>query len=290
MTEDDERTFGAALTEIPAADWAAAAVARHSTRTYFERAIEKGLLHALERFVGELPGAPSVRIEIIREVPQGLFTGYVGGYGRVIGAPSALMIIGNMNDPVVHEKAGYLGEAVILQATSLNIDTCWVAGFFNRDTAEGLLELDANERVLAISPLGHAQPRPRAGERFLKRVVGAHKRRPIEEVAPGFDEGKWPAWAAEGVRLARLAPSAVNRQPWSFQLAVETEAHARPAEATGIILSVVERGSEGHVSRRLDCGVAMLHFEVGARLMGATGSWEMRDHPEVARFLVSPGG
>ena len=123
----------------------------------------------------------------------------------------------------------------------------------------------------------------------MKRMVGAHKRRPMLEIAPGFNEERWPAWAAEGARLARLAPSAVNRQPWSVTLETEEDPLTRPPEAMGAIISVVKRGAEGSISRRLDCGIAMLHFEVGARLMGQPGSWEILEGPGVGRYRATSG-
>jgi hypothetical protein len=287
VTDQKRVEFPVALESLPAAEWAAAVVVRHSTRTFDGRAIDLALLEQMERFTADLPGPETARTVVVRNVPSEVFTGFVGGYGRVIGAPSALVMIGAGQDPTVQESVGYLGEAVILQATSLALDTCWVAGFFDRGIAETIVELSPGERILSISPLGYGQPRPRAGERFLKRVVGAHKRRPIEEIAPGYDQERWPAWAAEGARLARVAPSAVNRQPWSLSILTESAPPSRPPEVTGVLVSTVERGAEGHISRRLDCGIAMLHFEIGARLMGARGVWEILQAPEVARYVIA---
>jgi hypothetical protein len=51
-------------------------------------------------------------------------------------------------------------------------------------------------------------------------------------------------------------------------------------------MSELSKGPEGSISRRVDCGIAMLHFEVGARLMGGVGVWEMLEAPEVARYRV----
>jgi hypothetical protein len=287
VTSRDQVEFPVALEDLPAAEWAAAVVARHSSRTFTGRPIDPALLGQMKRFAADLPGPETGRIAVVESVPDGVFTGIIGGYGRVLGAPSALLMIGAENDSTVQESMGYLGEAAILEATSLGLETCWIAGFFDRGLAESIVELSPGERVLAVSPLGYRQPRPRAGERFLKRVVGAHKRRPVEEVAPGFDEQRWPAWAAEGVRLARIAPSAVNRQPWSIQILTEVDPETRPSEVTGALISVVQRGPEGHISRRLDCGIAMLHFEVGARLMGAVGAWEILPAPQVARYMIA---
>jgi nitroreductase len=290
MTSAPLHPLAAALEHLPATEWAAAVVARHSTRTFNGRPVSPGLLGRMESFVSGLPALDTARVLLVREVPAEVFTGFAGGYGKVVGAPSALVMIGNEGDPAVQESVGYLGEAAILEATSLELDTCWVAGFFDRTVAQTMVELLPGERVLAISPLGYGQPRPRAGERLLKAMVGAQKRRPIQDVAPGYDEERWPAWATEGVRLARLAPSAVNRQPWSIELLTEDDPLTRPREAVGARISVVERGSEGHVSRRLDCGIAMLHFEVGVRLMGGAGAWDLLDAPQVARYMIAEAG
>jgi len=157
------------------------------------------------------------------------------------------------------------------------------------------------ELPVALSPVPAAE--------WAAAIVGAHKRKPLEEIAPGFDPESWSAWAAEGLRLARVAPSAVNRQPWRFEFE-PAPAAAAPAGEAGtlepgpggagatrecgaagtVTISTVTRGLEGNISRRLDCGIAMLHFEVGAQLMGAAGRWELLEAPAVARYNVSLGG
>ena len=108
-------------------------------------------------------------------------------------------------------------------------------------------------------------------------VNGAGKSTLLKIMAGVEKEYGGEAWAAEGVRLARIAPSAVNRQPWRFEL-----------DQGAVTVSVVGRGAEGSVSRLLDVGIAMLHFEVGARLMGAQGTWELLEAPRVALFRPNP--
>jgi hypothetical protein len=34
----------------------------------------------------------------------------------------------------------------------------------------------------------------------------------------------------------------------------------------------------------------MLHFEVGVRLMGGTGAWDLLDAPQVARYMIASTG
>lgn len=293
MIKSSAQVLPVALGHVPAAEWAAAIVVRHSARTFNGKAVDAPTLQRLELLCEGLPAPEVARVVLVRDVPDIVFTGFVGSYGRVIGSPSALLMIGTETAPTFQESAGYLGEAVILEATSLGLGTCWIAGFFDRAVASTLVPLAPGERVLSISPLGYAEPRPRAGERLMKRMVGAHRRKPVEVIAPEFDEESWPAWAAEGVRLARVAPSAVNRQPWRFELDRAATASGLPAEdllpAGAVTLSAVTKGPEGNVPRRLDCGIAMLHFEVGARLMGASGRWESLEPPRVARYrLIGP--
>jgi nitroreductase len=270
--------FPAALAEIPVAEWASAVSVRRSARTYTERRVEQASLDALRAFSAGLPGRSVARVAVLGDAPQELFTGLVlGSYGRVVGAQSAVLVIGRPAERVFQESMGYLGEALLLQATTMGLGTCWIAGSFDRAVASRSVGLEEGEQVFAASPLGYAQEKPRTGELLMKALVRAKHRRSATEIAPGFDEEHWPAWAAEGVRLARIAPSAVNRQPWRFKL-----------DQGAVTVSVVRRGAEGSVSRLLDVGIAMLHFEVGARLMGALGTWEVLGSPDVALFRPDP--
>jgi hypothetical protein len=91
----------------------------------------------------------------------------------------------------------------------------------------------------------------------------------------GLAEPGWPEWAKAAVEAARLAPSAINRQPWTFHI-----------ENKSITVAVKDRGPEFNVARRLDCGIAMLHIELGALSKGAHGKWELLKSPQVARLAL----
>ncbi|MBN1630231.1 MAG: nitroreductase family protein [Thermoleophilia bacterium] len=276
MIASESLGFPVALAEMPAVEWTTAISRRHSSRTLDGTPIDPALLDRLESFCAGLPANEVARVVVIRTLPDGLFTGIVGSYGRVRGAPAALVFVGAETHPAVQESVGYLGEAVILEATSLGLATCWVGGFFKPHVAARLVTLDKGERVLAVSPLGHAAVRPPARDRLFKQAMRAHGRKPLEELAPGSDFKMWPAWALKGLELARISPSAVNRQPWRFAF-----------EPGAVVISTTESGPESGISRRLDCGIAMLHFEVGARSLGASGRWETLQAPRVARFELN---
>jgi hypothetical protein len=91
----------------------------------------------------------------------------------------------------------------------------------------------------------------------------------MEEIARGHC--RWPEWAVWGIEAAQLAPSAMNLQPWRFRY------------ENGAVVVGAAPGLTGF--RRLDCGIAMLHFELGARAEGVDGAWEPLEAPDVARWV-----
>ena len=126
--------------------------------------------------------------------------------------------------------------------------------------------------MYAVSPLGYASQSVGAIERSMRSMAGSKKRKCVEELAPGIG-GSWPEWAVTAVETARLAPSAMNRQPWRFRL-----------EDGGLVIAKDSGFETPKVTKRLDCGIAMLHAELGAMASGARGAWTDLDGADVARF------
>jgi len=60
-------------------------------------------------------------------------------------------------------------------------------------------------------------------------------------------------------------------------------------EPDSVTVSVNTIGREYGLSKRLCCGIAMLHIEVAALNCGMRGSWEFLEPPLVARFKVESG-
>ena len=145
-----------------------------------------------------------------------------------------------------------------------------------------MVELAEGERVYAVSPLGYANRSVGAHrEEACESMAGSKKRKCVEELAPGIG-GSWPEWAVTAVETARLAPSAVNRQPWRFRL-----------EDGGLVIAKDNAFETPKVTKRLDCGIAMLHAELGAMASGAQGAldrpgWRRRRALRPAGHLVRP--
>jgi hypothetical protein len=250
---------------VAAPEWFEQIPLRHSRREYVVTPVGPDLLSALERCSAALsPISSGVRPVVVRRLKRDIFVGVVGSYGKVRGASSALILIGEKGLPGIEQRVGYVGEALILEATRLGLSTCWVGGFFSNARTMEHVELSQGERVYAVSPLGFTPETKSAEEKMMRNIARSHSRKPLEVIAPGLKADVWPAWALAGLEAASLAPSAMNRQPWRFRLDGE------------VVTAGVKRGIDTpKVSKWLDCGIAMLHFELGALGAGCPGAWEL---------------
>jgi hypothetical protein len=272
------------------AQWYDVISRRISRRRFDGRPVPAELREQLEVFCdgasapAGAPDTPSVepgvvtapaRVCLVDDPGQALFTGIIGGYGKVAGTPLSAAFIGRAPSggdvpDDVQAAAGYLGEGLILEATCLGLGTCWVAGTFDHAGAADLVELSPGEQVVAVTPLGYPTSQQANGERLLRTMVKASARLSVEKIAPGVLDGDWPQWAVSAVQATRLAPSGANRQPWRFRL-----------DGDSLVLG---RAEKLYWTAPIDFGIARLHVELGAQHEGVSGTWTMLPEPDFARF------
>jgi nitroreductase len=259
------------------AAWLAAIARRSSRRAFDGRPADAAALDTLDAVCSGFRPFPDARVVLVPAPHVDIFKGIIGSYGKVTHAPHVLLFIGDEGSDTCDQHVGYVGEAAVLEATALGLDTCWVGGFFSAARTKQLAELAAGERVLAVSPVGHAVGDVAFSERGMQRMAGSHARKAVAEIAPGLKDGGWPDWAVAAVETARLAPSAVNRQPWRFRY------------DAGALVIARDNGMEfPKVTKRLDCGIAMLHAELGARASGVDGAWrDLSNGLDIARFVTT---
>ena len=261
--------------EIPYSRWNAALAPRRSRRQYDSRPLAPEELARLEEVCREFRPFPEARADLVTESPDRILKGAVGPYGKVKGATALVAFTGKMDDPYVQEKLGYTGEGIILEATAMGLGTCWVGGFFRPKVAASVVGITRKEKVVAVTPVGRAVERPTREELVMTGFGRNHRRKPLAEMATGLERGQWPRWIEAALEAARIAPSAINRQPWRFHV-----------EPDSITVSVDSTRMNLTISKRLDCGIAMMHIEVAALENGAEGKWEFLEVPGVARFTV----
>ncbi|AGA68272.1 nitroreductase [Desulfitobacterium dichloroeliminans LMG P-21439] len=263
--------------QIPNEKWYTAVFQRRSRRKFNAKPLAPEVLTQLMDFTHVLNKEYSgARVQIVNQSPDEVFKGAIGSYGKIKGSPAYVAFIGNVEDSHVQEKVGYIGECFILEATSMGLATCWVGGFFKQEVVKQQIEISQNERVIAVSPLGYASEQYSLEEKIMSGFASGHKRKDIEDLCIQGFKADWPAWVKSALELSRLAPSAVNRQPWRFSV-----------DTNSIKITVDDLKDSYHISKRLDCGIAMIHIEIGASHEGVRGQWEYLDQSEIAVFKAN---
>ena len=234
---------------------------RKSRRSFDGEPLSEGQLAALQSLEVERLGLAQLRTHFVHR-PGGLdhvFRGVLGSYGKILGASALLAFTAAGNDTWASAvECGYVGEQFVLMAESLGLGSCWNGGMFGIKQLMGLVPLGPDERVVSLVALGTPKAGPDGLSRLTKLVF---KRKAIGQIASSalLDTSGYITGALEAVRLA---PSAINRQPWYLDIAAEG----------GVVLTATKQGSLVPI----DLGIAMLHFRTSALAQGVHGTWEVQ--------------
>lgn len=185
-----------------------------------------------------------------------------------------LYIAGKMRlVPHAEEAFGYSFEKVVLFAQSLGVGTTWIAGTMNRGAFEKAVNLADGEFMPCVSPLGYPAKKMSLRETMMRRGIRADARENFEKL---FFDGSFdrPLRAdaagkfAQALEAVRLAPSAVNRQPWR-------------AVVCGEKVHFYEKRGKGDAGawdvHKVDMGIALCHFETAGLQSGLKLSLELAD-------------
>lgn len=158
--------------------------------------------------------------------------------------------------PHSEEAYGYSFEKMVLYAWSLGIGTTWIGGTMDRNLFENAAKTKDGERMYCVSPLGYPAAQLSEKESKMRQMIKADERKPAAEL---FFEGNFQTplnaaeAAAEKLEAVRLAPSAVNMQPWRII-------------KDGQAYHFYEKHDPGFAGRfawdvqRIDIGIAICHF------------------------------
>ena len=237
----------------------------------FELGIQKNWIDALyaRSSVRQYTGAPDKEQldrlgETCRKLSwQGVKIRMFKGPGlksQIKGTDVYAVIVAKRGTPM--EVEGYMGEALVLEATSMGLGTCWLGAGFYPDIINRNVDLQTDEAVHCVISIGKAN-----------LPAFAPKRKELVKVC-GMDEAQLtfyrrllrndPSGQKEAVLAARLAPSAINQQPWKIV-----------ADKTSV--SILETTVLYKKYAPLDRGICMLHAAVGAAKAGRTGLWKKVD-------------
>ena len=252
---------------------------RRSVRTYSGEPLRSEDRSKLEEFINSLesPFGVPVEFRFLEGKKYGLTSPVLVGADLYLGAkvPRA-------------EKSeiafGYDFEKVVLYAQSLGIGTVWIAGTMNRPAFEKAMEVKENEVMHAITPIGYTADKMSVRESVMRRGVKADERLPFETLffRESFsspltqdDAGK----LLDALMMVRLAPSAVNKQPWRVVVCGDT-------------VHFYKKGSRGMAEiQKVDIGIAIAHLVLTLSESGVSGEFVDCDpkleHGDDTEYIIS---
>lgn len=205
---------------------------RHSVRSYTDKKIEGEVLTELLEEIESCNADSGLNIQLVTNEPQAFKTKLAKEFK---GVENYLALVGKKSDDL-QEKCGYYGEKIVLKAQMLGLNTCWVAGTYNKFKAKRNIKLNKDEKLICVIAIGYGENQGKPHKNtlidFLFRL-----------------RGDMPSWFMEGMQCAMLAPTAMNKQKFRFTM---LDGNKVKAEATGRFFNGV------------DLGIVKLHFEIGA--------------------------
>lgn len=200
---------------------------RHSVRQYTDKKIEKEKREVLNALIAKINQKAGLHIQIIYDEPK-CFNSMMAHYGKFDGVNNYIALVREKSKP--DEALGYYGEQIVLKAQELGFNTCWVAMTHGKSKAQ----IDKGEKLVCLISLGYG-----------KTAGAAHKSKKLSEVCNYKKD--MPEWFLSGMEAALLAPTAMNRQKFYFELLPDN--------------SIKITCGKG-LYTKLDLGIVKYHFEV----------------------------
>ncbi len=219
-----------------------ASAVRISRRAYIPEPISANKKAALQKVIDNLCERSGLNIKLM-ENGESCFS-LVKSYGMFSGVTSYFALAGKSDDPLLHEKVGYYGEELVLEATRLGLGTCWVAGSYDKSAT--VFDLAEDEILSCVISVGEIKTKENFKEKVLSGIIKTKRKTP-EQMSRNFDAA--PDWFKKGMECVANAPSARNKQPIIF----EYTADKVKTENTGT-----------WTSNKVDHGIALYHFELGS--------------------------
>lgn len=246
---------------------------RSSCRTFDSCDIEDEKLQKLKDYIEEINTETKIRARFLFIKQQKNSSGSsekIGTYGVISGANSFVVGIIHKDERDAVEF-GYLFEKIILFATDLGLQTCWLGGTFKKSDFEQYLSMNENEFIPIVSPVGIKKEKPRLLETAMRAVIGANNKKPWNElffdgnVSTPLNKNIAGAYDVP-IEMVRLGPSASNKQPWRI-IKDKNLFHFYLCRNKGYKVG-------NYDMQKNDLGIATCHFELAAKELGLNGKWE----------------
>lgn len=209
---------------------------RHSVRQFKDLPVKSEDREKLEALIKDCNAESGLNIQLVIDDPE-CFDTFLAHYGKFKNAKNYIAMVGSKSLEKLDEKCGYYGQKIVLEAQTLGLNTCWVAGTYGKGKCKA--SKNAGEKIVCVIALGYGENQGLA-----------HKSKPLSKLCtvPEADLPASPAWFREGLEAAILAPTALNQQ--KFLVSLEGD----EAAVT----------TKGGMMTQLDLGIVKYNFEAAS--------------------------
>ena len=203
---------------------------RHSVRQYKDVKIQDEKRKILDDFAKKLSAESGLFLLTVYDEEKA-FDSAMARYGKFKGVKNYICLFGNKK---LDEKIGFYGQALVIKAQELNLNTCWVALTFDKSFVKK--NYGDGRELRCVIALGYGET---SGT--------ARKSKSYEDVT--VIKGETPENFDIGVKAALLAPTAMNQQ--KFRIICEDKK-----------VSVVKNGIGFYTD--MDLGIVKYNFQAAS--------------------------
>lgn len=243
---------------------------RISVRTYNGDALSDDLVEKIKSYYKLLEAEISneLRFVYIDKSKVSMDGIKLGTYGVIKNAPAFISVV--FKDDCSLTKAGYMIQALVCYLTSIGLGTCWLGGTYNQENFAKVCNLSENEKIRIVISLGY----PSKKRSIISYAMNRKGKRIRQDYSKLFFENSLdnPIESIDGMKycvpleMLRIAPSAVNNQPW----ALVKEGNNFHFFKTKTRLKTNNGVFDIHI---IDMGIAMFNFEATAIDIGLNGKF-----------------
>ncbi|MFW5953599.1 MAG: nitroreductase family protein [Candidatus Natronoplasma sp.] len=231
---------------------------RRSVRKYSEKKLSSTVLNEIEEKIKNIDKLyKNIDSKIVLaedgETIQKTFSGLKSKIARV-DAPHYLIGVSEDKEGYL-ENMGFMLEDAVLYLTEKDIGTCWLGSGIEHDQLKDLFDYEGDTVILAA--FGDSVPDK---NNFRKNPRSA-SRKDLDDLI--INKEDVPKKVKEIIDVARMAPSALNGQPWRF-FYEDDQIHVY-IEKKGMFKKLVRKVGDLEKLNHIDVGIALKHLEIGAQ-------------------------
>lgn len=219
---------------------------RHSVREYDGKPLARVEFDALGAVVEECARESGLDIQLVGDNPE-VFN-VIARFGLIRGCRTHVAFVvddAKAGDVAADEAIGYWGQRIVLAAQDMGLNTCWCA-LCSRKKSRAVVA--PGKKIRLVIAVGHG------------KTQGFSRKTKSVEALSSVECAKGPAWFAEAMEAAQLAPTAMNNQNFKITLLSDGKTVCIDAPQSGLNV--------------IDEGIVRCNFEIAANEAGADWRWE----------------